>query len=490
MSEHVILVENLQDWKPTFPEATLVTAKDYIGQQEYLKEKHVKIINFCRSYRYLSVGYYCSLLAEARRHHVVPPVRTLTDLSSKAIYSINAEDLDVLVQKTLRKASEGTAANTFELEVFFGQCQNKELQELARQLFDLFRAPLLKVEFKLHGKWHIAALKPFYLNQLNAEQEAVFIEAFNSYLAKRWTSVKSKSTTRYDLAILHNPTEKLVPSNQKALQKFIKIGKKLDLSIDLIEKKDYSRVAEYDALFIRETTNIDHHTYRFAKKAESEGMVVIDDPESIQRCTNKVYLAELLVLNKIPAPKTVVAQKNNIRSMEKELGYPMVLKIPDGSFSRGVFKANDSKELEDIGGKLFKESDLILVQEYVYTEFDWRIGILNRTPIFACQYFMSKKHWQIVKHSEGGGFEQGAFKTVAIPDVPKEVVRAALAAANLIGDGLYGVDIKHTPKGVYVIEVNDNPNLDAGVEDAVLGDELYRIILQEFVRRLDTKRAK
>ena len=120
MSEHVILVENLQDWKPTFPEATLVTAKDYIGQQEYLKEKHVKIINFCRSYRYLSVGYYCSLLAEARRHHVVPPVRTLTDLSSKAIYSINAEDLDVLVQKTLRKASEGTAANTFELQIFFG----------------------------------------------------------------------------------------------------------------------------------------------------------------------------------------------------------------------------------------------------------------------------------------------------------------------------------------------------------------------------------
>ena len=70
-----------------------------------------------------------------------------------------------------------------------------------------------------------------------------------------------------------------------------------------------------------------------------------------------------------------------------------------------------------------------------------------------------------------------------------EVVATALKAANLIGDGFYGVDVKETPRGVMVIEVNDNPNLEAGVEDQVLKKELYRRLVAEFVRRLDKRHA-
>ncbi len=486
MSEHIILVEKQSDWKPHFPPAVIVTAKDYVGQSEYLKRKNLKVINLCRSYRYLDLGYYCSLLAEARRHKVIPSVRTLTDLSSRAIYSLNAEDLDALVQKSLAKSP---ATTNFELNIFFGQCENRELQELARQFDELFRCPLLKVEFRVNGRWHISAIKPVYLHNLNDEQAAFFSDALSAYLSRRWQGPRARSSlTRYDVAVLRNPAEQLAPSNARALQKFVKVGKKLGVNVELIEKKDYLRLGEYDALFIRETTNIDHHTYRFAKKAETEGMVVIDDPDSILKCTNKVYLAELLAVHKIPAPKTVVVQKANVKTLEQELAFPIVLKIPDGSFSRGVFKVENSTELEETCNRLFKESDLILAQEFVYTEFDWRIGILNRTPIFACQYFMSKKHWQIVKHSASGRYVQGNFKTLAVEEAPAAVVKAAIDAANLIGDGLYGVDVKQTDKGVYVIEVNDNPNLDAGIEDMVLGDALYRMVLEEFVRRLDLRR--
>src|SRR3546814_11590026 len=109
----------------------------------------------------------------------------------------------------------------------------------------------------------------------------------------------------------------------------------MGVEVELVEKKDYSELAEYDALFIRETTALDHHTFRFAKKAESEGMAVIDDPTSILRCTNKVYLSELLKANKIPTPKTVVLDNRGIEAIEQEIPYPIILKIPDGSFSRG-----------------------------------------------------------------------------------------------------------------------------------------------------------
>ena len=78
---------------------------------------------------------------------------------------------------------------------------------------------------------------------------------------------------------------------------------------------------------------------------------------------------------------------------------------------------------------------------------------------------------------------------IALEDVPPQVIKVALAAARLIGNGLYGVDVKERDGQVYVIEVNDNPNLESGVEDAILGAELYRRILAELVRRIELRRA-
>ena len=70
------------------------------------------------------------------------------------------------------------------------------------------------------------------------------------------------------------------------------------------------------------------------------------------------------------------------------------------------------------------------------------------------------------------------------------MVDLALRAAGLIGDGLYGVDIKQTDRGPVVIEINDNPNLEVGVEDAVIKDDLYRRLLADLVRRVELRRRQ
>jgi glutathione synthase/RimK-type ligase-like ATP-grasp enzyme len=72
---------------------------------------------------------------------------------------------------------------------------------------------------------------------------------------------------------------------------------------------------------------------------------------------------------------------------------------------------------------------------------------------------------------------------------PRRAVGVALKAANLIGDGLYGVDVKESNKKFYVIEVNDNPNVDVGVEDAILRDELYNRIMEVFLDRIERSKA-
>jgi glutathione synthase/RimK-type ligase-like ATP-grasp enzyme len=154
-----------------------------------------------------------------------------------------------------------------------------------------------------------------------------------------------------------------------------------------------------------------------------------------------------------------------------------------------VVKVEDEEALAQAASSLFQHSALLLAQEYVYTEFDWRIGVLNREPLYACKYYMSRGHWQIYNHGAKGTAKSGGFETIAVSDAPAEVVKLALKATQPIGDGLYGVDLKQVGnKPPVVIEVNDNPSIDAGVEDAHLGNELYLRVMQEFLRRMERKR--
>jgi glutathione synthase/RimK-type ligase-like ATP-grasp enzyme len=90
----------------------------------------------------------------------------------------------------------------------------------------------------------------------------------------------------------------------------------------------------------------------------------------------------------------------------------------------------------------------------------------------------------VIKH-EHFGQSEGKTEAFSVGEVPDDVVSIAVRAANLIGDGFYGVDLKQVGNQYYVIEINDNPNVDAGNEDGVLGDALYREVMGVFHKRID-----
>jgi glutathione synthase/RimK-type ligase-like ATP-grasp enzyme len=349
----------------------------------------------------------------------------------------------------------------------------------------------MRIEFERDRVWQVSSIKAVGLQTLDDAQEDAFAQALDKFSRKIWRKPRARRRFRYDIAMLVDPNEAMPPSNKKALKHFIEAGKHLGIEVDPIGKNDYQRLAEYDGLFIRETTASDNHTYRFAHRAEKEGMVVMDDPTSILRCTNKIFLNDLMVARKLATPATEILYRDDtrrLRDLPDRLGLPIVLKIPDGSFSRGVVKVETREALEKAAGELFSHSALLIAQEYVYTEFDWRIGVLNHEALYACQYFMSRGHWQIYNHGAKGTAKSGGFRTLPVGEAPADVVKLALKATQLIGDGLYGVDIKQTSERTVVIEVNDNPSIDAGVEDAVLGEDLYLRIMREFLRRMERKR--
>lgn len=481
---NIVIVNNPAEVAFHIEGVAVVAAKAYLHDAQYADMRSARIFNLCRSYKYQSTGYYVSLLAEARGHRAFPSVATIQDFGAQPIVRIISSEIDDLIQQSLKKLK----SKEFILSIYFGQNIARQYEKLSKQLYNLFQSPLLRARFVYNKKWVLQHIAPIPLKEIPDHHRPYLADFAKDYFARKKFSLKKNIKYRYDLAILLNPDEEEPPSDKKAIQKFIDAAKSLELYTEIITKDDFNRIPEFDALFIRETTSVNHHTYRFSRRAHQEDLVVIDDPFSILRCTNKVYLAELLTRAKVPIPKTLIVHKDNIAKIEAELQFPCVLKQPDSSFSQGVIKVEDRTELEEALDKLLRSSDLIIAQEYAPSAFDWRVGILDQTPLFACKYYMAQDHWQIYnwQKKKTEAFD-GNTETLPIYQVPDEIVATALKAANLIGDGFYGVDVKQIDNKVVVIEVNDNPSITCGIEDAIMHDKLYTTVMQSFINRLQKR---
>ena len=136
--------------------------------------------------------------------------------------------------------------------------------------------------------------------------------------------------------------------------------------------------------------------------------------------------------------------------------------MPDSTFSFGVKKAKTEEEAQTFLDDMFKESDLLIAQEYCFTDFDWRIGILDNEVIYVCKYFMAKGHWQIYNWSANKSNQEGMFECVPIEQTPTAVLDVAQKVVKRLGPGLFGVDIKEKDGKTMVIEINDCPNIDHG----------------------------
>jgi glutathione synthase/RimK-type ligase-like ATP-grasp enzyme len=485
MTGWVILVDQPRDFPNAETPHKVITTSDYLARPRLFDMGRPKLLNLSRSYAYQSKGYYASLLAEARGHRVVPTVETMLELREAKLYEHALPELEDELNKCARKADFQPEAE-FKLLVCFGIARDPRFESFGRLLFDWFRCPALEVTVE-PGNWlSIDRIRPRTITRL-ANGEGTFLrESLHQHTKREWRDPKARALAKYDLAVLYDPNEKMPPSSVASIKYFARIAERHSVDVEPITRRQLAELAEYDGLFIRETTSIDNHTYRFARRAWQEGMPVIDDPVSMIRCTNKVFLMELLGSNQVATPPTVMlAEGGDLTKAADELGFPLVVKIPDGSFSRGVHKVATMDELRRIADELFEETDLVLAQKFMPTEFDWRVGVLAGEPLFVCQYRMARGHWQIIKHGANGNAREGGWKTFDLAQAPAQVIDLAVRAAKPIGQGFYGVDLKQTDSGVVVMEVNDNPNLDHGVEDSVGKDEVWVKLLKWFIARFE-----
>jgi glutathione synthase/RimK-type ligase-like ATP-grasp enzyme len=253
--------------------------------------------------------------------------------------------------------------------------------------------------------------------------------------------------------------------------------------VDFIFPVDIKKIPKMDALFIRARTDPMNVTYVAAQMAAFHGIPVIDDPASIRICSDKVNMYSRLMKRNVPIPKTVFLKKNDlsvdrVTRLFAELGSPVIVKEPSTSFSLRVEKANDVSAFFSVARRFIRLSDWIVAQQYIESRYDWRVGVLDGGLLYACKYTIPSVSFKI-QASVNGHTVYCGVESVPENAIPPHVVRLGIDAADAIGSGLYGVDIKNNNGDAYVIEVNDNPSLESG-EDGYYPHVYERIVTRLF----------
>jgi glutathione synthase/RimK-type ligase-like ATP-grasp enzyme len=272
------------------------------------------------------------------------------------------------------------------------------------------------------------------------------------------------------------------PKEAMALQNFKSAAEKLGHEFSFLFRENLSEIPKYGAIFIRATTDPLYTAYIVSKTAWELGLKVVDDPKSIQICGNKIHQYALFKKYGIPHIPTIFLKKDElhhkrITEIFEIFGRPVVVKAPYTSFSKYVEKVACETSFREVARRFFRKSDVLAVQKFMPTSFDWRVGVLNGEVLYVCKYMVPKGRWKHgVKRRGKPSFVWGRTVSLKRENAPAKLKETALKACAVVGRGLYGVDIKEINGDYVVVEVNDNPSIYANHEDLRDRDVYSKII--------------
>jgi [lysine-biosynthesis-protein LysW]---L-2-aminoadipate ligase len=190
----------------------------------------------------------------------------------------------------------------------------------------------------------------------------------------------------------------------------------------------------------------------------SRGIAVLNGPEAILACHDKLVTALRLGRAGLPHPETAYLSAASGRRDVSRLRYPVVVKPRFGSRGAHVFRCDRPEELGALLGRLRKlgwfRRQGALIQELVPPAgHDLRLLVAGGRVVGAVRRVAAPGEWRT-------NVSLGAVRRPVRPQ-PGEC-ELAVAAARAAGADLAGVDLIPRPDGSFaVLEVNGAPEFTA-----------------------------
>ena len=167
MSQTLVVVDDdkIEYFEERVP--NVISFETYLKDYPKRNEAKQSLINLCDAQQYLSKGYYCSLLAEARRHSVLPSVKTVNlirQLANEEYVFLNRSE-----QLHLTPEMHGSKVMSY-----FGKSSLPELQKLSNRIYSKYPVPILCLTLYFDGGKYRVLIASMPFRALNSEEQENF----------------------------------------------------------------------------------------------------------------------------------------------------------------------------------------------------------------------------------------------------------------------------------------------------------------------------
>lgn len=267
-----------------------------------------------------------------------------------------------------------------------------------------------------------------------------------------------------------------VPEAHEVLR-FQEAAKTLDIELHVLKPSEFDLVVDSkhgwsaiyqdrtlhkpDLIIPRCGSETSYFTLAVLRHFERQGVAIANSPAAVESVADKLHTMQILAGAKLPIPKTILGKfPVDVNLVERELGFPVVVKKLKGTRGNGVVLCKDRSHFDDVANLLDggNPGADFLFQQYIKASHgrDVRVLVIDGKVIAAME-----------RQSSDGGFKSnislGGHGKPFSP--PPEMADLALKVARELQLDIAGIDILFDKDGYRICEANSAPGFQ-GLERA------------------------
>ena len=209
-------------------------------------------------------------------------------------------------------------------------------------------------------------------------------------------------------------------------------------------------------VFPRTGSGTSYYIKAVIRHFERMGIPVINSSDAIDNVKDKLYTHQILAQSNLDIPKTMLLRYPiDIDFVEKNIGFPVIVKKISGSYGRGVFLCEDKKSLRQLVtmAELTKKSYDIILQEFIKDTWgkDLRVMVVNNKVVGCMMRQATDDDFRANITRGGEGFPY---------EVNEQIEWLSSESSKALNLDIAGVDLLFQNGGYKICEVNSNPGFE------------------------------
>jgi RimK family alpha-L-glutamate ligase len=226
-----------------------------------------------------------------------------------------------------------------------------------------------------------------------------------------------------------------------------------------------------DLILSRTGSGSAYFTLALMRQFEKLGIPVVNDANSVGTVADKLATSQILAGAGLPIPKTILVNGDvDVELIEKEIGFPCVVKATSGSRGKTVYLCETRKIFDGLMELLSSIAlkKVLIIQEFVDAKpgTDLRVWVIGGKAIVAMKRTGAEGDFR-ANISQGG--------TAELFEITDEIDYLARETARALGLQIAGIDLLFDKDGYKICEANSSPGFK-GMDKHCGQDMAQRIV--------------